>query len=185
MKVTCRSGKFSMGHFGTILAVIVRAGGQQRRGSWELNWSLLCLFCTFKTSQRSQTLAVHSSCQGFSSGSGGVCTLYIWIISSFFRMRKKNVSGFCCVVCIYMFAAFRSNERDAESLRRRRCHIATIQGTMLLGVATPGRQRGVIRWNPTNRRAVADDFRSGRSAAEWVRVCHSSFQCEWRASSST
>lgn len=53
-----------------------------------------------------------------------------------------------------MLAAFRANRRDAESLRRHLCHIATIQGTMLLGVATPGRQRGVIRWNPTNRRAL-------------------------------
>lgn len=84
-----------------------------------------------------------------------------------------------------MLAAFSANWRDAESLRRRRCHIATIQGTMLLGVATPGRQRGVIRWNPTNRRAVPDDFRSARSAAEWERFCHSSFQCECRAASAT
>lgn len=60
------------------------------------------------------------------------------------------------VVLICMLAAFSAN----RSPRRRDCQIATIQGTMLPGVATPGRQRGVVRWNPANRRAVPDDFRS-------------------------
>lgn len=157
------------------------------RGSWEVKCSLHSVyFCTFETS-RSLTLAYLSTVHFLGSALARVEfeRYKSEKFHHFFRTREKNVSGFCCVICIYMLAAFRANWRDAKSLRRRLCHIATIQGTMLLGVATPGRQRGVVRWNPTNRRAVPEDFRSGRSAAEWVWFCHSSFQCECRASSTT